>query len=346
MDDLALRRSGNGSTGEAAVAVASAELGPQARVRAAILIHGPTASGKTALAIELARRLNGEIVNADAMQVYADLNVLTARPTPDELAQAPHHLFGHVDAARRYSVGRWLSEAREAVESVQSAGRTPIVVGGTGLYLQALVEGLAEVPPVPDAAREEARARVRREPELAWAEVARADPEAARRIQPADRQRVARALEVLLATGRPLSSFQVETAPALPAGTWTGIALTPAREAAYARIDARTDAMMRSGALEEARALWARKLEREAPAMRAHGMPGFCDYFEGRISLAEAIERCKRDTRRYAKRQMTWIAHQFPLWPRIPSEDLHVRARVAATFWETQMRRAAPAQRP
>jgi tRNA dimethylallyltransferase len=322
-------------------AVACVRLGTSSRVRAAILINGPTASGKTRLAIELAKRLDGDVVNADAMQVYADLNVLTARPDAGELAEARHILFGHVDAAERHSVGRWQAEAAAAIAAIQSAGRTPIVVGGTGLYLQALIEGLAEVPPIPDDVREETRAAVAASPRAAWSRLSEADPASAARIQPQDRQRIARALEVLAATGRPLSSYHGEAKPPLAPGGWISVALTPSREATYGRIDTRVDRMMKAGALDEARALWERGIEPEAPVMRAHGMPGFADHFSGRATLAEAIDRCKRDTRRYAKRQMTWIANQFPLWPRVPSEDTNIRTRVTATFWETLMRQTA-----
>ncbi len=302
-------------------------------VRPAILIHGPTASGKTKLAIALAKRLDGEIVNADAMQVYADLDVLTARPDADEKAAAPHHLFGHVDAGARYSAGAWAKEAGALIRSLMAADRTPIVVGGTGLYLMALTEGLSEMPAIPDAARIEARARVAADVSGAFAELVAKDPPAKDRIEPGDRQRIARALEVLIATGRPMSSFHGEAAPVLKAGEWAGVTLTPPREALYERINARVEKMMKLGALEEARRLWERKLDSELPAMRAHGMPGFADHFAGRSSLADAVERCKRDTRRYAKRQMTWIAHQFTTWPRVPSETLDVRARVIADIY-------------
>ncbi len=297
-------------------------------MRPAILIHGPTASGKTALAIALANRLDGEMVNADAMQCYADLNVLSARPDAAELAAAPHHLFGYIDGAERHSAGRWAREAGPLIGRLRAAGKTAIVVGGTGLYLQALTDGLSDMPEIPEEARIEARALVAADGQAAYARLAQADPEAAARIKPADRQRVARALEVLTATGRPISSFQGSGEPVLAAGEWVGVALTPPREHSYARIDARVDRMMTMGALEEARALWARKLDRELPVMRAHGMPGFCDLFDGRASMAEAVERCKRDTRRYAKRQMTWIANQFTGWARVPSEVLDVRTRV------------------
>ncbi len=302
-------------------------------MRPAILIHGPTASGKTGLAIALAKRLDGEIINADAMQVYADLNVLTARPTAEELAEAPHHLFGHVDAAARYSAGAWAKQAAERIGALQAQHKVPIIVGGTGLYLMALTEGLSDIPEIPDIARRDARARVATDARAAHAELALADPETAGRIGPEDRQRVARALEVWLATARPISAYHGAAAPVLQQDEWLGLALTPPREPLYARINARVDAMMRAGALDEARALWERRIDRDLPAMRAHGMPGFADYFDGRIPIEDAVERCKRDTRRYAKRQFTWIAHQFTLWPRVPAESLDIRVRVAAAMW-------------
>lgn len=301
--------------------------------RPAILIHGPTASGKTELAIRLAERLDGEVVNADALQVYRDLNVLSARPNAAELQRAPHHLFGHVDAATRYSAGRWVKEAGPRIAEIAAAGRTPVVVGGTGLYLQALVEGLSDIPEIAEGPRAEARRMVARDPGSAFETLRQHDPQAAARIEPSDRQRIARALEVWLATGRAISSYRGQAAPALASGAWLGLALTPPRDRLYERINARVDAMMKAGALEEARALWARQLDRELPVMRAHGMPGFCDHFEGKASLDEALERCRRDTRRYAKRQITWITHQFTLWPRVPSEDAAARVRVAAALW-------------
>jgi len=299
-------------------------------MRPAILIHGPTASGKTKLAIALAKRLDGEIINADAMQVYADLDILTARPDAEEKAAAPHHLFGHIDAATRYSAGAWSKDAAAKIAELQGQGKVPIIVGGTGLYLMALTDGLSEIPPIPEAARREARDRVAQDQAGTYADLVARDPAAKDRIDPQDKQRTARALEVLIATGRPISSFHGEQAPVLKPGGWIGAALTPSRETLYNRIDARVDTMMKQGALEEARHLWQRKLDPELPAMRAHGMPGFIDYFDNRIPLADALERCKRDTRRYAKRQMTWIAHQFTLWPRIPSLAVEVRTRVLA----------------
>jgi tRNA dimethylallyltransferase len=302
-------------------------------MRPAILIHGPTASGKTRLAIDLAKRLGGEVINADAMQVYADLNVLSARPDAAEQAEAVHHMFGHVDSATRYSAGAWAKEAAPLIARLRGEEKVPVVVGGTGLYLMALTEGLSEIPPIPEAARAQARAKVMADVGAAYAELIEKDPPARDRIEAKDRQRISRALEVLIGTGRPISSYHGEAAPLLKAGEWAGVALTPPREAIYRRINARVDAMMKAGALEEARLLWARRLDRELPAMNAHGMPGFSDYFDGRVALEDAIERCKRDTRRYAKRQMTWITHQFTRWPRVPSMAPDVRTRVSAAIW-------------
>jgi tRNA dimethylallyltransferase len=302
-------------------------------MRPAILIHGPTASGKTRLAIALAKRLGGEIVNADAMQVYADLDVLSARPDAEEKAQALHHLFGHVDAATRYSAGAWAKEAAGLIAGLREADKVPIVVGGTGLYLMALTAGLSEIPAIPEEARTQARAMVAADVGAAFAELVAKDPPAKERIEPQDRQRIARALEVLIATDRPISSFHGEAEPVLQADEWVGVTLTPPREPLYERINARVERMMKLGAMEEARRLWERRLDPEMPAMRAHGMPGFAEHFAGRASLAEAMERCKRDTRRYAKRQMTWIAHQFTDWPRVPSEALDVRTRVIADIY-------------
>ncbi len=302
-------------------------------MRPAILIHGPTASGKTALAIRLAQELGGEIVNADAMQVYSDLRTLSARPSDDELACAPHYMFGHVDGATRYSTGQWLREAFEKVCDIRDRGRVPIVVGGTGLYFSSLVKGLSDIPAVPEEIRRKAHALVEDSEARAFEQLAEADPEAASRIQPGDHQRVSRALEVFMATGKPISGFQTPKPPSLKSGEWLGLALTPPREALYARIEARFDAMLSAGAPEEARKLWSRELARDLPVMRAHGMPGFCDYFDGLSTLEAAVVRAKRDTRRYAKRQFTWIAHQLPTWVRVPTEKLDHRAEVVFALY-------------
>lgn len=302
--------------------------GSRTKVAPAILIHGPTASGKTALAIALARKTGGVIINADAMQLYADLRLITARPTPEEEEAAPHRLFGVVDAAEPQSVARWLALARSEIEAARAEGRRPILVGGTGLYLQALVEGLSDIPEPPPAARREARALVTVGEEQARARLREIDPASNRRISGFDRQRLARALEIAIGFGRPLSDFQSGGEPVLKEGEWVGVALTPRRLDLYRRIDARAKAMLEAGALQEVERLAARGLPPDLPVMRAHGVPALIDHLAGRMTIEAARERLQRDTRRYAKRQMTWIAHQFTLWPRIPSERLDVRVRV------------------
>ncbi len=299
----------------------------------ALLIMGPTASGKSALALALAARLGGEIVNADSMQVYRDFRVLTARPSLEEEARAAHHLYGHVDAGELYSAGRWLSDALAAIAAIQARGRTPIVVGGTGLYFKALTQGLADIPAADPEAREALRARAAREGAPALhAELARRDPITAARLAPNDAPRILRALEVLETTGESISALQADTQPPLTRDQWTGVALTPDREALYAAIDARFEAMLAAGALEEARAFAARNLDPALPAMKAHGAPALMAHLRGEIALAEAAEIGKRDTRRYAKRQFTWIAGQMPDWPRLAAPDLE--SRLAALLAE------------
>lgn len=294
----------------------------------ALLIMGPTASGKSALALALAARLGGEIVNADSMQVYRDFRVLTARPSPEEEAQATHHLYGHVDAAAAYSTGRWLSDALAAIVDIVARGRTPIMVGGTGLYFKALTEGLADIPTADDETRAALRERAASQGAPALhAELARRDPQTAARLAPNDAPRILRALEVLETTGESISTLQANTKPALAREAWAGIVLTPARDALYAAINKRFDVMLETGALEEARAFAARKLDAALPAMKAHGAPALMAYLRGEISLADAAEIGKRDTRRYAKRQFTWIGGQMPGWPRVADPDLETRVQ-------------------
>lgn len=291
---------------------------------------GPTASGKSALALALAEQLGGEIINADSMQVYHDLRVLTARPTPDEEARAPHHLYGHVDASERYSVGRWLADALPVISAIRSRGRIPILTGGTGLYFKALTQGLADIP----AADAETRRRLREQARLEGvaalhATLARADPDTAARISPNDEPRILRALEVWETTGASISEFHAATTPALARSQWAGLALTPDRAALYSAIDTRFDAMLSAGAVDEVRALAARKLDPFLPAMKAHGAPALMAHLRGEITFAEAAEIGKRDTRRYAKRQFTWIANQMPDWPRIGAPGLQDRISAA-----------------
>ncbi|HYD72342.1 MAG TPA: tRNA (adenosine(37)-N6)-dimethylallyltransferase MiaA [Candidatus Binatia bacterium] len=299
----------------------------------ALLLMGPTASGKSALALALAERLGGEIVNADSMQVYRDFRILTARPSEAEEARAPHHLYGYADAGELYSTGRWLTDALAAINAIDSSGKTPIVVGGTGLYFKSLTEGLADIPATDPEIRAALRARTEREGAPALhAELALRDPATAARLEPNDAPRILRALEVLETTGQSITTLHAQTRPALRRDQWAGIALIPDRETLYAVINARYDAMLDAGALEEVRAFAARKLDPALPAMKAHGAPALMEHLQGDMPLAAAAEVGKRDTRRYAKRQFTWIANQMPDWPRVtaPGLDARIDAAVAA----------------
>jgi tRNA dimethylallyltransferase len=283
-----------------------------------LLIAGPTASGKSALALRLAETLGGEIVNADALQLYADLRLLTARPAPKEEARVPHHLFGAADAADGWSVGRWLKAAAEVLDEIARRGRPAIVVGGTGLYFKALTEGLAEIPPVPADLRQAVGARYDAVGEARFREeLTSRDPQAAARIGPGDRQRLARAYEVYEASGRALSDWQAQTLPTLDPGSWRGVALEPERAVLYARCDARLGMMIEAGALDEVAALMARNLNPALPAMKAVGLRELAAHLAGETSLDEALVLARQETRRYAKRQLTWLRNQTPDWPRL-----------------------------
>jgi tRNA dimethylallyltransferase len=278
-----------------------------------ILIAGPTASGKSALALTLAEKLGGIIVNADSMQVYRDLRIITARPTPEEETRLPHRLYGHVDAAENYSVGRWCADAGATL--VEMAAKQPvIIVGGTGLYFNALTRGLAAVPPIPAGIRDEVRARLASEGVAALhAELTERDPAAAAQLMPGDRARVTRALEVVLATGRSLIDWHDENKPAIvDLARAAKVFLMPDREELVRRVDARFDGMMAAGALDEVRVLAARELDPNLPAMKAHGVPWLIRYLKGEIALAEAAEHAKLETRQYTKRQETWFRNQLP----------------------------------
>jgi tRNA dimethylallyltransferase len=279
-----------------------------------ILIAGPTASGKSALALALAEKLGGTIVNADSMQVYRDLRIITARPTPEEEARVPHRLYGHVDAAENFSVGRWCTEVADVLAATQREARAAIVVGGTGLYFSALTQGLAAVPPIPAQIRNEVRTRLASDgAEALHAELTQRDPVAAARLMPGDRARVTRALEVILATGRSISQWHESNMPAcVDAVLAAKVFLLPDRDALLRRIDARFDAMMAAGALDEVRALAGRRLDPNLPAIKAHGVPWLIRHLNGEMALAEAIEGGKRDTRQYTKRQATWFRNQLP----------------------------------
>jgi tRNA dimethylallyltransferase len=289
----------------------------------AILIAGPTASGKSALALELAEKLGGVVINADSMQVYRDLRIITARPTPDEEARVPHRLYGHVDAAENYSVGRWCVDVQAALVEAQQAGLVPIVVGGTGLYFKVLTQGLAAIPPIPAAVRAAVRERLETDGVAAlYAELQRRDPDAAQRLKAGDRARIARALEVIEATGRPLAEWHGEgMQPILDPAQAAKVFLVPERVELHRRIDARFDAMLAAGALDEVRKLAARGLDPLLPAMKAHGVPWLIRHLHGDIGLEEAADGGKRDTKRYTKRQVTWFRHQMPGWRWVSSGE-------------------------
>jgi tRNA dimethylallyltransferase len=293
----------------------------------ALLIAGPTASGKSALALALAEKSGGIVINTDSMQVYRDLRIITARPTPDEEARVPHRLYGHRDAAVNCSVGSWLEDAAFALAEARAQDKLPIFIGGTGLYFKALLRGLADVPAVPANIREAVRARLERDGiEALHAELARRDPVMGERLKPRDRARVARALEVIEATGRSINDWHTLGLPPLlsPANV-TAVFLAPDRAELYARIDRRFATMLEQGALDEVAALARRGLDPVLPAMKAHGVPALIRHLKAEITLAEAATIGATDTRHYAKRQFTWFRHQLGEFEWLRPEDAEGR---------------------
>jgi tRNA dimethylallyltransferase len=298
----------------------------------AVLIAGPTASGKSAAAIALAARLRGAIINADSMQVYRELRVLTARPSAADEARIHHHLYGNVPAAEAYSVGRWLDDVSRVMAKVQREGKLPILVGGTGLYFKALSEGLAPIPEIPVEIRSHWRERAERLGRDALnRELALRDPAMAARLGAADPQRIVRALEVIDATGVSLAEWQGgNTAPLLVSGDALRLVVAPEREPLYAAIDARFDRMMGGAALEEVRALMRLGLDAGLPAMRAHGVRELAAHLSGALSQEEAVAKAKTESRRYAKRQMTWLRRFMADWDWFPDADSAVAAASTA----------------
>jgi tRNA dimethylallyltransferase len=282
------------------------------------LIAGPTASGKSAYALDLAERIGAEIVNADSMQIYAGLRVLTAGPSPEETARAPHHLFQVVDPAIGWSVGRWLEAATKALAEIEARGNPAIVVGGTGLYFRALTHGLADVPPVSETQREISSLLFAARGEAEFREILKPlDPQAEARIEIGDRQRLVRAHAVAIATGKSLTAWQTDTKPALAPGSWKGLVLDPPRADLYARCDGRLAVMVQQGALDEVRAVDARGLDPALPALKAVGYREFAAHLRGETTLEQALDAARQETRRYAKRQLTWFRNQTPDWERI-----------------------------
>jgi tRNA dimethylallyltransferase len=279
------------------------------------LIAGPTASGKSALALRLAQHVGGEIVNADALQLYTDLPLLTARPSPEEEARVPHHLFGKVDGADGWSVGHWL---REATARLNGASTPVIVVGGTGLYFKALTEGLAEIPLIPPEVREASHQLYDQLGEQAFREgLAAVDAAAAGRIGPGDRLRLCRAWEVHSATGVSLTAWQARTDSSLNEGSWQAVLLEPPRHSLYGRCDARLETMLEDGVLDEVAALRARELDPALPIMKAVGFREFAAHLAASLTRDVALEAARQETRRYAKRQTTWARGQMADWPRL-----------------------------
>lgn len=295
------------------------------RGRRAVLIAGPTASGKSALAIELANRIDGVVVNADSMQVYDELRIITARPSPQDEAKAPHRLYGHVSAAENYSVGRWSRDVAAAVAAIHGEGKVPVIVGGTGLYFKVLTGGLAAVPPIPAEIRADVRNRLASAGVRAlYDDLLRDDPDTAHRLMPNDRSRISRALEVMLATGRSLTDWHREgMAAAIDPAHAVKVFLACERADLVRRIEGRFGVMLGAGALDEVRRLAARNLDPALPAMKAHGVPWLIRHLNGDITLAEAAAGAVMDTRRYAKRQVTWFRNQMADWPAVAPQNAY-----------------------
>lgn len=278
-----------------------------------LIVTGPTASGKSGLALALARALSGVVINADAMQVYRELAVLTARPGPADCAAAPHRLYGLLPGAEACSAGRWRALALEEIAAARTAGRLPILVGGTGLYLRALTGGLVDLPAVPETTRRAARQRHQAlGGETFHAELARSDPAMAARLDPGDSQRLIRAWEVLEATGRSLADWQDGGGAPLAPYRFARIVLQPPREALFAACDGRFRRMLEAGALDEVRALVALGLDPALPVMKALGVPELAAHLRGELDLEAAVAQAQQATRRYAKRQTTWLRTQLP----------------------------------
>jgi tRNA dimethylallyltransferase len=302
-----------------------------------VLICGPTASGKSALALELAREFGGVVINADSMQVYAELRVITNRPTPEEEATAPHRLYGFRPAREPYSAALCLADVKRELAEAKAQGLLPLIVGGTGLYFKALTEGLSEIPEIPDEIRARWRLAAQEQPPQALhAELARRDPLTAARLRPSDPQRIVRALEVLEATGRPLAEWQAtRQPPLLPLSQAFPLVVDVERAELYRRCDLRFDAMIAGGAVEEARAIDALGLDPALPATRAVGLPPLIAYARGEIAFDEASERAKTATRNYAKRQKTWINGNFIEWNRYFEQDIERTKRDIKSFLQS-----------
>ena len=284
-----------------------------AAAQSVVVIVGPTASGKSGLALKLAEELNGVVINADSMQVYNDLRILTARPSEDDEARAPHKLYGYRDAAEVCTAADWTADAVIEIQQTQNAGRLPIVVGGTGLYIKTLMEGLADIPEIPEEVKQAARRpRLEQGQEALYASLQEKDPDGAARLKPKDRQRVLRAWEVIEATGTPLHVWQDKPLQKpLPDARFHSVLLLPPREHLYGVCDGRFETMLEAGALAEVEALISRDLDPGLPVMKALGVPELATFLAGECSRDEAVTKAQQHTRNYAKRQITWFRTQF-----------------------------------
>ena len=287
----------------------------------AVLIAGPTASGKSALALELAQAMQGAVINADSMQVYRELRVLTARPSAEDETRVPHLLYGHVPVVERYSAGRYRDDAMRALAEAHEAGRLPIFVGGTGLYFKVLTEGLSPISPVPIEVRERVRARFAKlGAEAFYADFAAHDPDTAAQLRASDIQRVLRAADVFEASGWPLLKWQQKPGTPVLGPRVVRFVVSPPRDALYARIDDRVRAMAESGGIDEARAL--QGLDASLPAVKALGVPQFLRALSGEMPLESAISEMQTETKRYAKRQLTWLRRFMKDWIWLETVDL------------------------
>ncbi len=292
-----------------------------------ICIAGPTASGKSSWAIDIAKSVDGEIINADSMQIYDTLHVITARPSLEEMADVPHHLFGQIPISHQFSTGQWVEEAVDQIMDCLSRGKTPILVGGTGLYFKALTDGLAIVPDPGLAAIKRSKEFLKEGIEILRAEAQRLDPVASARVLGDDSQRLLRIVSVGLGTDKPLSAWQANTKPIIPQGYWLGAVLMPDREVLYKKINDRFEWMMEHGGLEEVQVVREMSLNPALTAMKAIGVPPFLDFLDGKISYEEAISRAQRDTRRYAKRQFTWFRGQAEHWFSVKNSNDRLKFR-------------------
>ena len=287
-----------------------------------ILIAGPTASGKSALAMALAEQFGGEIINADVMQSYREVRILSARPSPGDEERIPHHLYGYQNAQDDTSVADWMEAALTVITACKAAERIPVVVGGASLYITCFDQGLAQIPPVPSGIRASVRERIESEGvDVCYAMLEKVDPRLAGRIAPNDKQRIARGLEVFEATGKPLTDWQEETHSEPPARNYLRLLLEPERALVYQRCERRFDAMMSEGALEEVDSLRDARGDIHPALKRIHGVAPLLSHLRGEITLAKAVSAAKQHTRNYAKRQTTWARHRLGGWHRLGTGD-------------------------